>query len=419
LPPITDKTTQISLNKTQILIIGAGPAGATASLFLAKAGIAHTIVDAATFPRDKVCGDGLDLKVARVLNALNPDLMRKAVAENPDFMPIHGIRFFSPSGRESLYHYTAKADEPNFPLFYTSKRFHFDNFLVSQFDQKYTDWRPACSVQSIKRVGEGWSVQLRQNGQETELYTDFIVAADGDHSIMLRTLGKREIDKTHYAATLRQYYSGIEGMHTTNAIEVYMPPKLPMSYFYIFPLPNNEANVGYGMTSEVVAKHKYNLREIFQDLIKTDPVLKERFQNAKPLEKPIGWGLPLASLKRKTFGDGYVLIGDAASLVGPTNGEGIGTGMMSGLIAAHFIKAGLAKKDLSEHHFRNFDREVYRRLQTEMSTYRLIMRLKPWFLWDTMLNIGLHLPFMKRKFEGQVGGWLRTAYEKEIDINVD
>ncbi|MCC6282457.1 MAG: FAD-dependent monooxygenase, partial [Saprospiraceae bacterium] len=57
--------------QTELLIVGAGPAGATTSLFLAKMGIPHTIVDAAAFPRDKICGDGLDLKVFRVLQHLD------------------------------------------------------------------------------------------------------------------------------------------------------------------------------------------------------------------------------------------------------------------------------------------------------------------------------------------------------------
>jgi menaquinone-9 beta-reductase len=407
------------LKNPHILIIGAGPAGATTSLFLAKAGIAHTIVDAATFPRDKVCGDGLDLKVVRVLNALNPDLMQKAVVHNPDFLPIQGVRFFTPSRRETVFQYTPKASEPKIPLFYTSKRLHFDDFLVSQLPSPYTEWIPKCSVQSIERTGKAWRVQMLHDGVAKEITTDFIVAADGDHSVMLRSLGKREIDKTHYAATLRQYYSGVEGLHPNQLIEVFLPPKLPMSYFYIFPLPNGEANVGYGMTSEVVSKQKHNLREIFKNLITNDPLLRDRFKNATALEKPVGWGLPLASLKRKTFGEGYVLVGDAGSMVGPTNGEGIGTGMMSGLIAAHFIKDGISKNDLSEHQFRNLDREVYRRLQTEISSYRLIMRLKPWLLWDSAFNLGLRMPILQTQFHNQVGGWIDTAYKKTIEIEVN
>ncbi len=60
---------------TKICIVGAGTAGATTSIFLAKMGIPHMIVDAAIFPRDKICGDGLDLNVVRVLNHIDPDLV--------------------------------------------------------------------------------------------------------------------------------------------------------------------------------------------------------------------------------------------------------------------------------------------------------------------------------------------------------
>jgi menaquinone-9 beta-reductase len=233
---------------------------------------------------------------------------------------------------------------------------------------------------------------------------------------MLRFLKQREIEKTHYAATLRQYWANVADMDT--AIEVYTPPALPMSYFYMFPLPNNEVNVGYGMTSSVISKNKHNLRTLFAKLIQEDPVLAPRFAEATPLEKPKGWGLPLASLKRKTFGDGYLLVGDAASLVGPTSGEGIGTGMMSGFIAASFLRAAINLGDLSQHQFRNYDREVYRRLKQEIGLYRTVMRWQPWFLWDTLLE-GAHLGLVHRQFQQQVSGWIKTAYTTKIDVKLD
>lgn len=83
-----------SVQHTKILIIGGGPAGATTSLFLSKWGVEHTLVDAATFPRDKVCGDGLDLKVARVLQALDPAIVREVLPMHPHFRPMHGLKFF-------------------------------------------------------------------------------------------------------------------------------------------------------------------------------------------------------------------------------------------------------------------------------------------------------------------------------------
>ena len=62
--------------ETNICIIGAGPAGSTASIMLCKMGIPHMIVDASSFPRDKICGDGLDLKVVRVLNNIDPAIVK-------------------------------------------------------------------------------------------------------------------------------------------------------------------------------------------------------------------------------------------------------------------------------------------------------------------------------------------------------
>ncbi len=404
------------MKQQHILIIGGGPAGATTSLFLSKFGIPHTLVDSAAFPRDKVCGDGLDLKVVRVLHELRPELILDVLPNHPHFRPMQGVRFFSPSGRSSSFLYQPEPDQLNVPLFYTSKRKHFDAFLIALLDKNYCDFRAETSVEKIYRRDTGWEVHCQNGEKSITLQPDFIIAADGDHSVMLRHLRQREIEKKHYAATLRQYWSNVAG--TGNAIEVYTPPDLPMSYFYMFPLPNHEVNVGYGMTSSLVAKHKYNLRDLFQQLISTDPVLAPRFAQAKPLEKPKGWGLPLASLKRKSWGSGYVLVGDAASMVGPTSGEGIGTGMMSGLVAARFVHSALKRGDLTDQHFRHFDREVYRRLQVEIKLYRTVMWWQPWFLWNKALDCA-HLPLVHQRFQREVHKWINTAYRTPIDVNVD
>ena len=78
--------------KTSICIIGAGPAGASTSIFLSKSGIEHLIVDAATFPRDKVCGDGLDMKSIRMLNHIDPNIIPEEIAKDINFNPSWGMR---------------------------------------------------------------------------------------------------------------------------------------------------------------------------------------------------------------------------------------------------------------------------------------------------------------------------------------
>jgi menaquinone-9 beta-reductase len=395
--------------KTDVLIVGAGPSGATASLFLAKLGIAHTIVDAATFPRDKVCGDGLDLKVTRVLRHLDPDIVTREVFENQNFTPNYGVRLLAQNSKVYDFSYDPA------PIFWTAKRLHFDDFLVKKIDPRFADFRQATAVEKIERDGRAWRVFARSADREIEIRTPLLLGADGDHSVVLRHLGERKIDRRHYAGSVRQYWRGVTGRHPKNLIEIYFPPGLTMAYFYLFPLSDDMTNVGFGMVSEVAAKGGHNLREIFKKLIETDPVLAPRFQNATPLEAPTGWGLPFASRRRQAFGDGYLLLGDAASLVCPISGEGIGTGMISGYIAAQFVDRALKIRDFGAAQFRNYHREIYRRLESDIWTYNAVMRVSP--PYDRALRLAARTPALRWSFDWRVAGWVRTAYEKQIEVH--
>src|SRR5687767_14783760 len=116
-------------SQTDICIIGAGPSGATTSLFLSKLGIPHTIIDAGTFPRDKVCGDGLDLKVMRVLNNLDPAIVRDEIFNDPNFTKAWGCRIITAKNRNTNLLYTPKnGTSLSYPFFMTCKRAYFDNF---------------------------------------------------------------------------------------------------------------------------------------------------------------------------------------------------------------------------------------------------------------------------------------------------
>lgn len=403
---------------TDICIVGAGPAGASASLFLSKMGIDHLILDAATFPRDKVCGDGLDLKVFRVLHHLDPSITTKEVFENQDFIQAWGARAITRKGRHIDYYYKPKPGEPDYPLFWTSKRLHFDHFLIKKIKSPHADFREGTKVTEIQRENGGWRILANQNGTEIEIRAKLLLGADGDHSVVLRSLQDRKIERRHYAGTLRQYWKGINGFHEKNLIEVYFPSGLPMSYFYMFPLPNGEANVGYGMVSELASKGKHNLKELLNRFIYEDPIIAPRFKDASPLETPIGWGIPMASRQRQNFGDGYLLLGDAASLVCPTSGEGIGTSMISGYIAAHFVQKALQLNRFDAEVFSNYDREVYRRLQNEIQIYRVLMQYTPWSLYEWGLNNILSNPYSMNWFQKEAGSWLRTAFEKPIQLTL-
>ncbi|MFZ1304851.1 MAG: FAD-dependent monooxygenase, partial [Ferruginibacter sp.] len=196
--------------KTGICIIGAGPAGATASIFLCRMGIKHVIVDAASFPRDKVCGDGLDLNTIRVLNHIDPTIIEKELSTNKkNFTASQGFRFILPNGRKVDIMRSAGNDADNHakkPMFFVSRRFDFDNLLVSKIDRSVADVQLSTRINKITREGKAWVLEAEGPSGKLAIETDFLIGADGDHSMVLKHLGERKVDRNNYAGAVRQYW---------------------------------------------------------------------------------------------------------------------------------------------------------------------------------------------------------------------
>jgi flavin-dependent dehydrogenase len=133
--------------------------------------------------------------------------------------------------------------------------------------------------------------------------------------------------------------------------------------------------VGIGMLSSVVSKKRINLKTILKALIENNPHLNDRFKNAKPLEVAKGYGLPLGSKKRKISGDRFLLLGDAASLIDPFTGEGIGNAIRSGRVAADHIVKALKVNDFSGSFNTAYDDEIYRKMWPELRVSRALQNL--------------------------------------------
>jgi flavin-dependent dehydrogenase len=126
------------------------------------------------------------------------------------------------------------------------------------------------------------------------------------------------------------------------------------------------------MRSDVIKRRGVNLRQALLDVVERHPYFRERFRHAERLGDIKGYGLPLGSKTRKISGDGYILLGDAASLIDPLTGEGIGNAFYSGFIAAEQARDCLAANNFSAAFLQAYDRRVRRVLGSEMQlSYRL------------------------------------------------
>lgn len=407
---------------TKICIIGAGPAGATTSIFLGKLGIEHVLVDAQEFPRDKVCGDGLDLNVVRVLNHIDPDFIENEMIRSPqNFTASSGLRFILGNGNhvdiDGSNHESNNIKSVTKPIFFVAKRSHFDALLVSKIDRNITSLRLGTKITNIVKTENRWKLTGVNSSGNLEIDAAFIVGGDGDHSVVLKHVGERKIDRKNYAGALRQYWTGVTDTHKNNLLEIYFPESLPLSYFWIFPLPDGKANVGYGMASEYIAKKNINIKKAFDNLIKTDPVLKDRFKNAHADETIKGWGVPMSGSSRKPNGDGWLLVGDAASLVCPSSGEGIGSGMISGYVAAKFLERACENNDFSESMFLHYNREIHKRLRMEEKLFRFANAVPVW-AFTKGIRLILSNKHFKYWFEKkEMPKWIKTAYNEKITVN--
>lgn len=349
-----------------VVIVGAGPAGCTCAYQLAGKGIKVAIVEKEIFPRDKTCGDALSTDVVNQLHRIDPALAQQ-FKERVEKRTSRGIRFFSPNNKRLDIGLSDDLSSS-----FIAKRIDFDNFYFDQVRHRpgidvYVD----CKVEEIEALEN----EIIVTTQKKKFSAKVVVGADGAYSIVTKKLTDHKVEKDHYCAGLRQYYENVSGFHQDDFIELHFYEGILPGYFWIFPLPNNQANVGLAMLSSEVIKQKVNLKEKLSDIIQHHPAVAPRFKNAKPLESIKGFGLPLGSKKRICSGHRFLLLGDAAGLIDPFTGEGIGNAIRSGRIAAaHLIKA------FEQHRFdaefnTAYDEEIYGKMWKELRIGRSMQQL--------------------------------------------
>ncbi len=333
-----------------VIIVGGGPSGSVAAMYLGKAGKKVLLIDKALFPRDKTCGDAQGRKAANIMKELG-------IYDEYEKLPgqkIYGLTLSSPDGTQV---HVDVEDRKNPAPGYTHKRFVFDRFLFENAKNLVE-----TKVLTIKDVivEDGFVkgiVGTNENGQTEEIRAKLLLAADGALSVVARKFGLIDNPPEHMISALRIYYKNVKGL--SDRLELHLVDKLIPGYFWIFPLPNNEANVGLGMIIKDMQEKKINLKQAVLDEIKNNPLFKDRFEEAQALEDVKGWTIPIASHHRKCYGSGFMLLGDAASLIDPLSGEGVGNAMISGKVAAEVVLEALDEDRFDEKFLKRYDKRLW------------------------------------------------------------
>lgn len=372
---------------SDICIIGGGPGGCAAALQLARQGVRSILIEKASFPRDKVCGDALSGKVMRTLERLDPFLAARVNAD-AHRMPSWGVTFVAPGGkalRVPFSRETGIGEAPGAIL----PRLDFDAILFDAVERNdHVQVLEGVQAKNYERTATGWRISLVGSALPAATAScQLILAADGANSHFARHEAGLPMDPKHHAAGVRAYYRGIQGLDPQGFIELHFLKDLVPGYLWIFPLPDGRANVGLGLRSDRVRERRLDLKAELLRLVSTHPTMKDRFAHAELEGTVQGLGLPLASNRHPLSGDGYLLIGDAGHLIDPFTGEGISHAMISGVHAAD-VAAEALKEDRTDASFlKAYDGRVWKRLGKELAISTRLQQLahKAW-LFDFVVE---------------------------------
>lgn len=381
-------------NTIPVVIIGCGPAGAGASLYLSKAGIPHLILEKDVFPRDKICGDACSGKTAFVLRKADPAYIEEIFSNENEFLPSYGVTFAAPNGKVIDIPFAPDKNGTGRPPGFTTKRLHFDQFLFSKLKGPHSTIVQGALISRIERSETGYAITYKTGrageapATEQTIHCTLLIGADGDKGITRKKLLQADTVSKTSAIGLRAYYEGVTGLHPQHFIELHFLKEVLPGYFWIFPLPGGGANVGIGMESAIVRKKKINLREVMLEAIRNNPNIKDRFSNATLTDKIYGWGLPMGAEKMKVSGDHFMLTGDAASLIDPFTGEGIGNALYSGMLAAETADLALKAGRFDEAYLQEqYGDLLFKRIGEELKLSYTMQRLLqfPW-LFNLVVN---------------------------------
>ncbi len=372
-----------------VAIVGAGPAGTSCALALKDSGLSVALLDKATFPRDKVCGDAIPGPTFRALRSLSPELEDAlfALEERHD---VKASKVVAPNGKSfALSWYTRS---------YNAPRLHFDHFLLELVkSQTYTTVLEDFSVKTVQQMPE--YVQLTTKSDQ-RLTARMVIGCDGANSPTARQLARFTLHRKHHCAAVRAYYRNVAGVEAGMNEFFILKNHLP-GYFWLFPLRDGVVNIGFGMLSHHISRQQLNLKKSLDEIVTRQPILAPRFAAAEQLGKTLGFGLPLGSRKPPISGHRFLLVGDAASLIDPLQGHGIDKAVISAILAAEQVQVAFAQNRFDADSLKKYDRAVFNKLDKDFQRNYRLMRFvlnKPW-----LLNAGINLantPLLQR--------WIRT-----------
>ena len=324
-----------------ILIIGAGPSGCAAAITAIKAGLSVTLVDKCQFPREKTCGDGLATDSQVILKSLNLyDKVKSSgfLCDKIEFLPANNKSFIL-----------------NSPVI-TLKRKLFDQILFDEALNLGCHFFQGTFKGNTTFKNNHSEVEIINGSEKKYIKAKYVIFATGCHSSgSIIKAGFKTISYSDLVAIRGYYQADWQLSHPF----IHFNSTLPYGYYWIFPMGNNEFNIGCGIKTGL--KHKINLKHALNAFLENKLFLNkhDNVDTGIWLQQPKGALLRSNLSNRKAAVHGNMLMtGELLGSTFPFSGEGIGKAMKTGIIAAETVIQVLNNNCTLAHYLSRLENEI-------------------------------------------------------------
>ncbi|HUG83795.1 MAG TPA: geranylgeranyl reductase family protein, partial [Euzebya sp.] len=347
---VTAKAPRILTGSTEtadVVVVGAGPGGSAAAYFLSVAGHDVVLLEKESFPRDKVCGDGLTPRAVHAMRLLG--LHEESEGTGEGWARQSGLRMYG-GGVVWNMPWPETDDYPTHSI--TATRSLFDHTLAKNAAgagaHLWEQTRAVAPLWTSSREDRiGGVIYERADGTTGAIRSRSVVLADGGSSRMAIEMGLHRDEARPMGAAVRAYYRSPRSSmdHMEGFLEMRDPSgELLPGYGWIFPLDDGLANVGWGLISTSRHFQSTSYRKVLDDWVASFPPEWEMTPATRE-GKVKGAGLPMGHNRHPHLIKGAVLVGDSGGMVNPFNGEGISYAIEAAEMAARAIDTALRTND--------------------------------------------------------------------------
>jgi menaquinone-9 beta-reductase len=335
---VTEHAPPRTSQEADVIVVGAGPAGATAGYYLAQSGLDVLVLEKSVFPRDKVCGDGLTPRAVKSLVNMGVPIESQGWLKNKGLRVIGG-------GKRMELPWPDLTSYPGYGLVRT--RATLDETLARRAQAAGARLEEGVTVTGPvidDRTGNIAGVVADDHGSERSYRAPVVIAADGNSSRLSVAMGLRKRDDRPLGVAVRTYYRSPR--HTDDYLESWLDlwdgDRLLPGYGWIFGMGDGTSNVGLGLLNTSAAFGNTDYRALLRRWLAGMPE-EWGFTEDNRTEPVRGAALPMGFNRTPHYHRGLLLAGDAGGLVNPFNGEGIAYAMESGEILGRTVAQALAR----------------------------------------------------------------------------